>query len=183
MRVAEDQASLGHRSDLRNGGSSIASPGVAAMTTARAPGRATPPCPAGPCPLRWRGLALRRGADYGWSGARGDQTPQDSFQDRGAGRDRRGAERSSPQLGWPRETDSLCPTCVREVRAEVLAGRMDLEKFVQEHPGEIKARIVERDGRILMEKECPKHGRFEDVMSIDAAFLERIEKLFQIGRA
>jgi len=55
---------------------------------------------------------------------------------------------------------------------------MDLEKFVQEHPGEIKARIVERDGRILMEKECPKHGRFEDVMSIDAAFLERIEKLF-----
>src|SRR5690606_16694979 len=93
MRVAEDQASLGHRSDLRNGGSSIASPGVAAMTTARAPGRATPPCPAGPCPLRWRGLALRRVADYGWSGARGDQTPQDSFQDRGAGRDRR---RASP---------------------------------------------------------------------------------------
>ncbi len=90
----------------------------------------------------------------------------------------RGAERTSPQLGWPRETDSLCPICVREVRTEVLAGKIDLEKFVQEHPGEIKAHIVERGGRIFMEKECPKHGRFEDVMSIDAAFLERIENLF-----
>lgn len=90
----------------------------------------------------------------------------------------RGAERTAPQLGWPRQTDSLCPTCVREVRSQVLAGQVDLESFVQDHPGEIKARIVERDGRILMEKECPKHGRFEDVMSIDTAFLSRIEKLF-----
>ena len=26
-------------------------------------------------------------------------------------------ERTQPQLGWPRTTDSLCPTCVREARA------------------------------------------------------------------
>ena len=25
-------------------------------------------------------------------------------------------ERSKPPLGWPRTTDSLCPTCVREIR-------------------------------------------------------------------
>jgi uncharacterized radical SAM superfamily Fe-S cluster-containing enzyme len=90
----------------------------------------------------------------------------------------RRAERTFPQLGWPRETDSLCPTCVREVRTAVLAGQIDLERFVHEHPGEIKARIVERDGRVVMEKECPRHGVFEDVMSVDPRFLARIESLF-----
>ena len=29
----------------------------------------------------------------------------------------RGKARTSPPLGWPRETDSLCPTCVKEARA------------------------------------------------------------------
>src|SRR5690606_16283973 len=90
----------------------------------------------------------------------------------------RGAERSFPQLGWPRQTDSLCPTCVREVRAKVLAGEIDLERFVHEHPGEIRASIVERDGQVVMEKECPRHGRFEDLISIDPAFSARIEELF-----
>ena len=32
-------------------------------------------------------------------------------------------ERTSPQLGWPRTTDSLCPTCVRETREAILSGR------------------------------------------------------------
>ena len=36
-------------------------------------------------------------------------------------------EKSSPVLGWPRTTDSLCPTCVREVRARILAGEADVE--------------------------------------------------------
>ena len=31
-------------------------------------------------------------------------------------------ERSKPQLGWPRTTDSLCPTCVKEARARILSG-------------------------------------------------------------
>ncbi len=90
----------------------------------------------------------------------------------------RGAERTKPQLGWPRETDSLCPICVREARTAVLSGAIDLERFVKSHPGEIRARIVERGGRIVMEKECPKHGFFDDVMSIDPEFLGRIEDLF-----
>ena len=32
-------------------------------------------------------------------------------------------ERTSPQLGWPRTTDSLCPTCVRETRDAHPVGR------------------------------------------------------------
>jgi hypothetical protein len=87
-------------------------------------------------------------------------------------------ERSFPQLGWPRETDSLCPRCVKEVRSNILSGKTDLSTLIDGNPGEIKARIVEKDGKVVMVKECPKHGRFEDVMSIDPAFLRRIENLY-----
>ena len=87
-------------------------------------------------------------------------------------------ERTFPQLGWPRETDSLCPGCVKEVRKAILAGEMDYRVLVEGNPGEIKARVFERGGRVLVEKECPRHGRYEDVMSIDPAFLRRIEKLY-----
>ncbi|HET9958419.1 MAG TPA: radical SAM protein [Polyangiaceae bacterium] len=90
----------------------------------------------------------------------------------------RARERTSPPLGFPRQTDSLCPVCVREARSAVLAGHQDYRAFVDSNPGEIKANIEERDGRIWMTKTCPKHGRFEDVMSIDPAFLRRIESLF-----
>jgi len=91
----------------------------------------------------------------------------------------RGKERSKPPLGWPRETDSLCPTCVKEARAEILRGDADWTKLISDKPGEIKARIVERDGQIRMEKRCPIHGDVSDVISIDPKFLERIEGLFQ----
>jgi uncharacterized radical SAM superfamily Fe-S cluster-containing enzyme len=87
-------------------------------------------------------------------------------------------DRSSPPLGWPRRTDSLCPVCVREARAAVLSGKLELDAFVAENPGAIPAEIVEEGGRVLMRKECAKHGSFEDVMSIDPAFLARIERLF-----
>jgi len=87
-------------------------------------------------------------------------------------------ERSMPVLGWPRETDSLCPKCVKEVRADILSGRKALAELVEGKPGEVRARIVERDGRIVMEKECAKHGLCSDVMSIDPAFMSRIESLY-----
>jgi uncharacterized radical SAM superfamily Fe-S cluster-containing enzyme len=90
----------------------------------------------------------------------------------------RGAEREKPPLGWPRETDSLCPACVKEVRGEVLRGEADYTVLLRDKPGEIKARIVERDGRVVMEKTCPKHGDFSDVIAIDPAFLARLEGLF-----
>jgi uncharacterized radical SAM superfamily Fe-S cluster-containing enzyme len=87
-------------------------------------------------------------------------------------------EKSFPQLGWPRHTDSLCPQCVKEVRADILDGVKDLTTLTDGKPGEIKALITEQDGKLVMVKECNKHGRFEDVMSIDPAFTARIEKLY-----
>jgi 7,8-dihydro-6-hydroxymethylpterin dimethyltransferase len=91
-------------------------------------------------------------------------------------------ERTFPELGFPRETDSLCPRCVKEVRSDVLSGKRDLRTLIDGRPGEIRARIVEemRDGRpaVVMKKTCPTHGAFEDVMAIDSAFLKRIERLY-----
>lgn len=87
-------------------------------------------------------------------------------------------ERTFPTLGFPRETDSLCPRCVKEARDAVLSGERDLSAMVTENPGEIRASIVEEHGQVLMRKTCPKHGTFEDVMALDSAFLKRIEKLY-----
>src|SRR5437762_508445 len=87
-------------------------------------------------------------------------------------------EKTKPPLGWPRETDSLCPTCVREARQDILDGKKDVSVLLNEKVGEIKATILERDGKIVMEKTCPIHGRFEDVMAIDTAFFKHLEEVF-----
>src|SRR5687767_5832270 len=87
-------------------------------------------------------------------------------------------EKTKPTLGWPRETDSLCPTCTREARQEILDGKKDVSVLLNEKVGEIKATILERDGKILMVKDCPIHGHFEDVMAIDAAFFRHLEESF-----
>lgn len=87
-------------------------------------------------------------------------------------------EKTKPPLGWPRETDSLCPRCVPEIRQQILDGKTPLDVLYNEKPGEIKAQIIERDGQILMVKDCPIHGHFEDVMAIDSAFLAHVEKVF-----
>jgi 7,8-dihydro-6-hydroxymethylpterin dimethyltransferase len=87
-------------------------------------------------------------------------------------------ERTSPPLGFPRETDSLCPRCVKEVRDAVITGEVALETLMNQHPGEIKAQILEENGQVVMRKVCPKHGEFVDVMATDPKFLERIESLF-----
>ena len=87
-------------------------------------------------------------------------------------------ERTAPPLGFPRETDSLCPRCVKEVREAVISGETPLETLMHSHPGEIKAQIVEEDNQVFMKKTCAKHGEFKDLMATDARFLDRIEKLF-----
>ncbi|MGA2592089.1 MAG: radical SAM protein, partial [Bryobacteraceae bacterium] len=87
-------------------------------------------------------------------------------------------QKTKPPLGWPRETDSLCPRCVPEIRKEVLDGKKPLSLLLNEKVGEIKAKIIERDGKILMVKDCPVHGHFEDVMSIDTAFFKHLEAVF-----
>ena len=88
------------------------------------------------------------------------------------------SDRTKPALGWPRSTDSLCPVCVREARARILSGEQSVETLVNEHVGEIRADIIERDGRIIIEKTCRVHGTFTDTLAINPAFLERLEGLF-----
>ena len=87
-------------------------------------------------------------------------------------------EKTKPPLGWPRQTDSLCPTCVREARQAILDGTRPLETLLNEKVGEIKAVIDEKDGKIVMIKDCPIHGHFEDVMAIDTAFFRHLEEVF-----
>jgi uncharacterized radical SAM superfamily Fe-S cluster-containing enzyme len=87
-------------------------------------------------------------------------------------------EKTKPPLGWPRATDSLCPKCVPEIRQQILDGQLPHEVLLNEKVGEIKATIIERDGKILMVKQCPKHGTFEDVMSIDTEFSQHLEEVF-----
>src|ERR1700754_2205445 len=87
-------------------------------------------------------------------------------------------QKTKPPLGWPRETDSLCPVCVREARQEILDGKKDVSVLLNEKVGEIKATILEKDGKIMMVKDCPIHGHFEDVMAIDPAFFKHLEEMF-----
>jgi len=87
-------------------------------------------------------------------------------------------EKSKPTLGWPRTTDSLCPDCVKEARDAIMNGKKDWTDLVHEKVGEIKAQIIERDGQVWMVKECPIHGKYEDLMAVDAKFLQWIEQNF-----
>jgi len=87
-------------------------------------------------------------------------------------------EKTKPTLGWPRTTDSLCPKCVPQIRQQILDGELPVDVLRNEKVGEIKAQIIERDGRILMVKDCPIHGHFEDVMSIDPEMFRHLEESF-----
>ncbi|HMV81873.1 MAG TPA: radical SAM protein [Blastocatellia bacterium] len=87
-------------------------------------------------------------------------------------------QKTKPTLGWPRVTDSLCPKCVKEARKRIIEDGEDVWKLIQEKPGEIKATIIERNGEIWMVKDCPVHGHIEDMMAVDAKFLEHIETMY-----
>lgn len=94
------------------------------------------------------------------------------------GRIPKSRQRTAPALGFPRFTDSLCPRCIPEARAKVVSGALDVSALTESHLGEIRAEIVEENGRILMRKTCQKHGPFEDVLSTNPGFTRRIESLF-----
>ncbi len=87
-------------------------------------------------------------------------------------------QKSKPPLGWPRETDSLCPRCVPEIRKRILDGELPVDILKTQKVGEVKAQVIERDGKILMVKDCPIHGHFEDVMAVDSDFFSHLEKVF-----
>jgi uncharacterized radical SAM superfamily Fe-S cluster-containing enzyme len=130
-------------------------------------------------PRRWR--ALRTAAEALWHAARwlNAALPGRRFRPAWAPAPLlRSSERTAPPLGWPRQTDSLCPECVRELRREVLRGRLDPSALGRVDAARLTATISERDGKLWMTKRCACHGDFEDVLSIDPAFTRRIERLF-----
>src|ERR1700738_455847 len=87
-------------------------------------------------------------------------------------------EKTKPTLGFPRQTDSLCPACVKEAREAIIAGKKDWRDLMSEKVGEIKAQIIERDGQVWMVKDCPQHGHYEDMMAVDSKWLNWIEKQY-----
>src|SRR5262249_51610078 len=112
-------------------------------------------------------LALTGGARLLWPAfqainQRADATPlQPTWTDRPLLKSHEGTR---PELGWPGTTDSLCPACVREARARILAGDQSIDSLVHGHVGEIQAHIFERDGKVVIEKTCPAHGTFTDTL-------------------
>ena len=81
-------------------------------------------------------------------------------------------ERTFPQLGWPRETDSLCPRCVKEVRTEILDGdaRASASSSTASR-ARSRPTSSRRTARSSWRRRAPKHGTFDDVMAIDPQFL------------
>ena len=49
----------------------------------------------------------------------------------------------------------------------MISGETALETLMHSHPGEIKAQILEEDGRVIMRKRCETHGEFTDVLASD----------------
>src|SRR5437763_4174138 len=52
-------------------------------------------------------------------------------------------QKTKPPLGWPRETDSLCPRCIPEIRKQILDGAQPLSILMEKKVGEIKAKVIE----------------------------------------
>ena len=89
----------------------------------------------------------------------------------------RASERQTPPLYYPRATKSICPKCNEEAAAAVLHGEAALNEF-RDHPGVIDAELVEEAGQVLMRKACSIHGPYQDVISTDASFSNRINSLY-----
>ncbi|HET6441590.1 MAG TPA: radical SAM protein [Phycisphaerae bacterium] len=66
------------------------------------------------------------------------------------------AGRPIPPLarGLPKEVESVCPECLRLITAH----------------------LFEKDGKVRMEKTCPDHGRFEDIVWSDARIYLKAEQ-------
>src|SRR6202171_2416982 len=132
-------------------------------------------------PIKYVGKVVTSAASGGWAGfgrlnrVSPNAPPPPKWSDKPL---LKSWEKPKPPLGWPRSTDSLCPKCVPEIRQQILDGKLPHEVLMNEKVGEIKATIIEEDGKIWMVKECPKHGRFQDLMSVDTEFSKHLEDVF-----
>ncbi|MEN6378943.1 MAG: radical SAM protein, partial [Methanofastidiosum sp.] len=59
-----------------------------------------------------------------------------------------------------RTTDSICPICQKIIKA-------DIKDFA---------------GQIIMEKQCQEHGFFSEILSDDAKYYKRLQRLDQIAK-
>src|ERR1044071_2578856 len=48
-------------------------------------------------------------------------------------------QKTKPSLGWPRQTDSLCPMCVKEAREAIIDGTRDWNDLLHEKVGEVRS--------------------------------------------
>ena len=80
------------------------------------------------------------------------------------------AHQSPRSAGRARPTRSVRPACARRARGSSPASSRS-SRSINEHVGEIKAHILERDGKVIIEKTCPIHGTFTDTLAINPAFL------------
>src|SRR5688500_12922793 len=53
-------------------------------------------------------------------------------------------QEAKPLLGWSRETDSVCPRCVLEIRQQIRDGKLPIDILLNEKVGEIKAKVIQR---------------------------------------
>ncbi len=97
------------------------------------------------------------------------------------GRILRSRERSAPPLGFPRETDSLCPRCVPEIRKDLTAGKAELSRILNQKPGEIKAQLVEEGDRILIKGPTTDFEQIVESMQIDRKAIARAEGGQSVG--
>lgn len=58
------------------------------------------------------------------------------------------------QKGLPKQTESLCPECSKVIRADIFAD----------------------DGQVVMEKSCPEHGHFRDIVFSDVELYLKMEE-------
>jgi len=56
-------------------------------------------------------------------------------------------EKTKPTLGWPRQTDSLCPDCVKEAREAIIRGTKDWRDLMHEKVGEMAKSGWSRNAR------------------------------------
>ena len=79
----------------------------------------------------------------------------------------------------PRNDRRSAPTASRTCARASPAGEVGADALrAYVIPARFPARILERDGRIVIEKTCATHGRFEETLSGNPEFTRRIERLF-----
>ena len=72
----------------------------------------------------------------------------------GAAHEEHRADRRRSSAGRGRPTRSVRPACARRA-TRILSGEQSIESLVNEHVGEIKAHIVERDGKVVDREDLP----------------------------